>query len=185
MNRVYRRPACARSQQVAALAAGRCSSPACSGGGPSTVVQPADAPPPRRPTTTPARRRPTPTCRRSGSTCGRTSRQPNRCGGCHHEGGQSPMFARTDDVNLAYQAASPLVNLTNPSSRRMVLKVGGGHNCWVADPSACAGHHADVDPGLDRCRLRLDDRHYPDRAAGRRRPAAASSSRPTLRSSRR
>ena len=62
----------------------------------------------------------------------------NRCGGCHHQGGQSPMFARTDDVNLAYQAAGPLVNLTNPSQSEFVLKVGGGHNCWVADPSACA-----------------------------------------------
>jgi Concanavalin A-like lectin/glucanases superfamily len=39
-------------------------------------------------------------------------RVQNRCGGCHHEGGQSPMFARSDDVNLAYQAALPLVNLT-------------------------------------------------------------------------
>lgn len=62
----------------------------------------------------------------------------DRCGGCHHQGGQSPMFARTDDVNLAYQAAGPLVNLTNPSQSTFVLKVGGGHNCWVADPSACA-----------------------------------------------
>jgi len=62
----------------------------------------------------------------------------DRCGGCHHAGGQSPMFARSDDVNLAYQAALPLVNLTNPSQSRLVLKVGGGHNCWVADPSACA-----------------------------------------------
>jgi Concanavalin A-like lectin/glucanases superfamily len=62
----------------------------------------------------------------------------NRCGGCHHAGGQSPMFARSDDVNLAYQAALPLVNLTNPSLSTFVTKVGGGHNCWVADPSACA-----------------------------------------------
>ena len=62
----------------------------------------------------------------------------NRCGGCHHAGGQSPMFARSDDVNLAYQAALPLVNLSNPSQSTMVLKVGGGHNCWVADPAACA-----------------------------------------------
>ncbi|MBV9724132.1 MAG: LamG domain-containing protein [Gammaproteobacteria bacterium] len=62
----------------------------------------------------------------------------NRCGGCHHAGGQSPMFARSDDVNLAYQAALPLVNLSNPAQSTMVLKVGGGHNCWVADPSACA-----------------------------------------------
>ena len=62
----------------------------------------------------------------------------NRCGGCHHAGGQSPMFARSDDVNLAYQAALPLVNLSDPSQSTMVLKVGGGHNCWVADPAACA-----------------------------------------------
>src|SRR5215813_2810839 len=62
----------------------------------------------------------------------------NRCGGCHHAGGQSPMFARADDVNLAYQAALPLVNLSDPSQSTFVLKVGGGHNCWVADPAACA-----------------------------------------------
>jgi cytochrome c553 len=62
----------------------------------------------------------------------------DRCGGCHHAGGQSPMFARADNVNLAYQAALPLVNLTNPSQSMLVQKVGGGHNCWVADPSACA-----------------------------------------------
>ena len=65
-------------------------------------------------------------------------RVSNRCGGCHHEGGQSPMFARSDDVNLAYQAALPLVDLSNPSQSTFVLKVGGGHNCWVADPNACA-----------------------------------------------
>jgi hypothetical protein len=65
-------------------------------------------------------------------------RVQNRCGGCHHEGGQSPMFARSDDVNLAYQAVLPLINLSNPSQSTMVLKVGGGHNCWVADPNACA-----------------------------------------------
>ena len=65
-------------------------------------------------------------------------RQPNRCGGCHHEGGQSPMFARSDDVNLAYQAAAPLVNFTQPDQSELVLKVGSGHNCWVADPQSCA-----------------------------------------------
>ena len=48
------------------------------------------------------------------------------------------MFARSDNVNLAYQAACPLVSLTNPSQSTLVLRVGGGHNCWVADPSACA-----------------------------------------------
>jgi hypothetical protein len=65
-------------------------------------------------------------------------RVQNRCGGCHHEGGQSPMFARSDDVNLAYQAALPLINATNPSQSTMVLKVAGGHNSWLADPNAAS-----------------------------------------------
>jgi hypothetical protein len=64
-------------------------------------------------------------------------RVSNRCGGCHHEGGQSPMFARSDDVNLAYQAANPLVNFALPDQSELVLKVSGGHNCWVADPKVC------------------------------------------------
>jgi hypothetical protein len=62
----------------------------------------------------------------------------NRCGGCHHQGGQSPMFARTDDVNLAYQAANTVVTLSQPSQSIMVQKVAGGHNCWLASPQACA-----------------------------------------------
>src|SRR3984893_18601021 len=62
----------------------------------------------------------------------------DKCGGCHHAGGQSPEFARSDDVNLAYQAANTVVNLTQPSQSQMVLKVAGGHNCWLASPSACA-----------------------------------------------
>ncbi len=65
-------------------------------------------------------------------------RASNRCGGCHHENGQSPMFARSDDVNLAYQAANPLVNFQSPAKSTLVMQVGGGHNCWVADPSVCA-----------------------------------------------
>ncbi len=61
----------------------------------------------------------------------------NRCGSCHGAGGQTPMFARNDDVNLAYQAANTVVNLTQPDQSRMVAKVAGGHNCWLASPSAC------------------------------------------------
>jgi Concanavalin A-like lectin/glucanases superfamily len=129
----------------AARALGRCAAlgllavlAACSGGGAATVVNPVTTPP--------------------GSTADNYTGPPpanadvqafklnlwqniipsNRCGGCHHAGGQSPMFARADDVNLAYQAALPLVNVSNPSQSTLVLKVGGGHNCWVADPSACA-----------------------------------------------
>ena len=65
-------------------------------------------------------------------------RSQDRCGGCHHEGGQSPMFARSDDVNLAYQAALPLVSASQPGQSTLVLRVGSGHNCWVASPQACA-----------------------------------------------
>lgn len=61
----------------------------------------------------------------------------NRCGGCHHAGGQAPEFARNDDVNLAYQAANTVVNLIEPDQSRMVAKVAGGHNCWLQSTSAC------------------------------------------------
>jgi hypothetical protein len=64
----------------------------------------------------------------------------NRCGGCHNATtpAQMPNFARTDNVNLAYAQANTVVNLQQPSTSLMVTKVGGGHNCWLADPSACA-----------------------------------------------
>jgi hypothetical protein len=65
-------------------------------------------------------------------------RTQDRCGGCHYAGGQSPQFARSDDVNLAYQAALPLVNTSQPGQSTLVAQVGGGHNCWVAAPQACA-----------------------------------------------
>ncbi|MGA7537477.1 MAG: LamG domain-containing protein [Steroidobacteraceae bacterium] len=65
-------------------------------------------------------------------------RTQDRCGGCHYAGGQSPMFARSDDVNLAYEAALPLVNTSQPGQSTLVLQVGSGHNCWVASPQACA-----------------------------------------------
>jgi hypothetical protein len=65
-------------------------------------------------------------------------RTGDRCGGCHNANGQSPQFARSDDVNLAYQAANTVVNLAQPDQSRMVQKVGGGHNCWLASASACA-----------------------------------------------
>lgn len=63
----------------------------------------------------------------------------NRCGSCHSaEGGQAPMFARRDDVNLAYADANGIVTLPSPSDSQMVLKVGGGHNCWLTNDAACA-----------------------------------------------
>jgi hypothetical protein len=66
-------------------------------------------------------------------------RGQNRCGQCHNSTtpAQMPNFARSDNVNLAYAQANTVVNLTQPSTSEMVVKVSGGHNCWLADPSAC------------------------------------------------
>lgn len=61
-----------------------------------------------------------------------------RCGGCHVEGNQAPYFVRHDDINLAYQTAVPLVDLTAPALSTIVTKVGGGHNCWRDEPTVCA-----------------------------------------------
>ena len=92
---------------------------------------------PRRPPTA-ARRPPRRTCRHSRSTSGTTSRRRNRCGQCHVAGGQAPQFVRQDDINLAYAAANGIVNLASPRDSRMVQKVAGGHNCWLASAAACA-----------------------------------------------
>src|SRR5690606_26613115 len=59
-----------------------------------------------------------------------------RCGACHVVGGNSPMFVRTDDINQAYQAAVPLVDLHTPQLSTMVSKVAGGHNCWLDSDTA-------------------------------------------------
>jgi hypothetical protein len=62
----------------------------------------------------------------------------NRCGKCHGQGGQAPQFVRQDDINLAYAAANGIVTLGSPRDSRMVGKVAGGHNCWLASAAACA-----------------------------------------------
>jgi concanavalin A-like lectin/glucanase superfamily protein len=65
-------------------------------------------------------------------------RSNNRCGTCHSQsGGQSPMFARNDDVNMAYAAANGVVTLPTPEDSTMVSKVSGGHNCWLASNAVC------------------------------------------------
>ncbi|HFQ92343.1 MAG TPA: LamG domain-containing protein, partial [Chromatiales bacterium] len=62
----------------------------------------------------------------------------NRCGACHGASGPAaPAFVREDDVNLAYALANPLVDLSSPADSRLVTKVAGGHNCWLASDSAC------------------------------------------------
>lgn len=65
----------------------------------------------------------------------------DHCGGCHSDSTakQSPMFARGDDINLAYEAviSNNLVSLANPSQSHIVDKVSKGHHCWLKDPVAC------------------------------------------------
>ncbi len=111
---------------------------ACSGGGASTTVNQQATPPSNSANTYTGPAPANADVQAFKLNLWENIRAANRCGGCHHQGGQSPMFARSDDVNLAYQAAGPLVNLTRPDQSMLVLKVGSGHNCWVADPSACA-----------------------------------------------
>ena len=75
----------------------------------------------------------------------------NRCGSCHSDtGGQAPMFARRDDINLAYTAANGVVTLMSPQDSTMVVKVGGGHNCWLASNAACGDILDDLDHELGR-----------------------------------
>ncbi|VAW56029.1 FIG00702062: hypothetical protein, partial [hydrothermal vent metagenome] len=68
----------------------------------------------------------------------------NRCGQCHTNGGPAASFAFVDlqDVNTAYTQATSrnsqgqlLVDRDNPSSSRVILRVGEGHNCWENNPN--------------------------------------------------
>ena len=65
----------------------------------------------------------------------------DRCGSCHNESvGQVPMFVRSDDVNMAYDAAVTVVDSQQPALSRIVAKVSSlteRHNCWIADPGVC------------------------------------------------
>ncbi len=60
----------------------------------------------------------------------------NRCGTCHAST-QAPLFVRGDNINLAYNAALPLVDLVNPEDSILVQRVAGGHNCWSDDTDVC------------------------------------------------
>ncbi|GAB2911250.1 LamG domain-containing protein [Rheinheimera gaetbuli] len=62
----------------------------------------------------------------------------SRCGACHVQANTAPFFARNDDINQAYAAVTPLVNLADPAQSLLVTKVAGGHNCWLASSTACA-----------------------------------------------
>ncbi|MCH7897866.1 MAG: LamG domain-containing protein, partial [Proteobacteria bacterium] len=52
------------------------------------------------------------------------TRTTDRCGNCHNESvGQNPMFVRSDDVNMAYDAALTVVDSSQPAASRIVEKV--------------------------------------------------------------
>ncbi|MEJ1962492.1 MAG: LamG domain-containing protein [Gammaproteobacteria bacterium] len=108
---------------------------ACSGGGAPTVVNPVTSAPPVADYTGPAPQNAD--VQAFKLNLWENVKASNRCGGCHNANGQTPQFARNDDVNAAYQAANTVVNLAQPDQSRMVLKVAGGHNCWLASASAC------------------------------------------------
>jgi hypothetical protein len=107
----------------------------CSSGGAPTVVNPVTTAPPVSNYTGPASANADVQAFRINLW--ENVKANNRCGGCHNAGGQTPMFARNDDVNLAYQAANSVVNLTMPDQSRLVTKVAGGHNCWLQSAAAC------------------------------------------------
>lgn len=108
---------------------------ACSGGAP-TQEQPVTVAPPVADYTGPAPRNADVQAFRVNVW--ENLKSTNRCGDCHTAAGQSPRFARNDDVNLAYDAALALVSLSQPDQSRLVSKVGGGHNCWLSADSACS-----------------------------------------------
>jgi len=58
-----------------------------------------------------------------------------RCAGCHGTD-QAPLFARDDDVNLAWAAADQLVNRTDPGQSVLVQQMAAGHNCWLGSNQA-------------------------------------------------
>jgi hypothetical protein len=72
-------------------------------------------------------------------------RGTDRCGQCHSPAptgtSQAPMFARSDDVNAAYDAvmSAQLINRTDPKNSRFVTKQAPpGHNCWLGDAQSCS-----------------------------------------------
>ncbi len=64
-------------------------------------------------------------------------RANNRCGNCHDQDSSNLAFVRSDDVNLAYDAALTIINRSDPENSEMVTKVADGHNCWEANDAFC------------------------------------------------
>src|SRR5688572_28790364 len=81
----------------------------CSGGGAPTVEYPVTTAPPVQDYTGPAAANADIQAFRINLW--ENIKGNNRCGSCHNANGQTPTFARNDDVNMAYQAANGIVNL--------------------------------------------------------------------------
>ncbi|MBX2810021.1 MAG: LamG domain-containing protein [Cellvibrionaceae bacterium] len=65
--------------------------------------------------------------------------QTNRCGACHVQSGSAtPAFARSDNINTAYDTAAALIDSATPANSRLVTKILEGHNCWLSNDSVCA-----------------------------------------------
>ena len=62
----------------------------------------------------------------------------NRCGQCHGTGGQVPSFVRSDDINLAYEAANSIVDLSNPADSRWSRRWAAATTAGSRSDSACA-----------------------------------------------
>ena len=108
---------------------------ACSGGGAEVEENPVQAPPPSTNYSGPA---PDTDDVQSFKINVWDNLSPqNRCGQCHGTD-QEPVFVNLNDVNLAYSATNPLVDLNSPKDSRLATKVGEGHNCWLTSDSACA-----------------------------------------------
>lgn len=58
-----------------------------------------------------------------------------KCSSCHGTT-QTPLFAREDDVNLAWSEADRLINRDDPASSTIVQKMASGHNCWLGSNQA-------------------------------------------------
>ncbi len=71
------------------------------------------------------------------------------CSTCHYEEGvtqqQSPFFANPVDVESAYQAARPKINIDLPEQSRLVLRLLEQHNCW----SDCADDAAEMQAAIE------------------------------------
>ena len=112
----------------------------------------------------------------------------NRCGSCHSDtGGQAPMFARRDDINLAYAAANGVVTLASPADSMMVSEGRRRPQLLAREQRRVRRHLDDLDHELGR-RDRFDGRAQ-DRAraagAARSRPEQELPGRPAARCSRR